>query len=870
MHVIGDSGEPRLTGVRLGGYEIKELLGSGGMGEVYRALDTKLGREVALKILPRAFATDAASLARFEREARTLAALNHPCIAAIYGVEEAEAIRALVLELVEGETLADRVTRGPIAVAEALTIAHAVAEALGAAHEKGIVHRDLKPANIKITDDGTVKVLDFGIAKVIAGERTGVDVTQLRTNTGGATREGVVVGTAAYMSPEQARGRPVDKRADIWAFGCVLYEMLSGRVTFGRDTLTDTLVAVLERTPDWSLLPPSTPTAVRRLLRRCLEKDQRRRLHDIADAAIELEEAFEPADSPLSTLSPLPHVAFVEFKRLTDFVGLKECPAISPDGKMVAFVAVAGGRRQIWIRMLAGGAPLQLTRQDVDHEQPRWAPDSSALIYYIPSTRYAEEGTIWEISALGGWPRKVTSAINGGDISHDGRRIALFRALGNQPALMTLERDGSGASPVTVLTADCGYTSPRWSPDDRSIAFQRISSRTGGFVSIEKVSVVDGRRQDVGQGQWMRGLSWLADGSGLVYSSSLGSTLWYPPIFNLRATTMDGHTDRQLTFGDQSYVEPDTRHSDRLLATRIRNSSDIWKIPVDRSPAENTQGAIRITHQTGQVRTPSPSPDETELVYLSDNGGHGNLWVTKADGSDARQITFVHDPAVTVGVPKWSPATDLIVFVMSRREQVGLWAVHADGSGLRQVVADGRSPCWSGDGRWLYYVSVEDGTPCFTKISIDGGEPITVRQEPGADFAVISPDGTALYYIVTLRTSIFGAEGSDREVRCARPEDGPCETVARIRAERIRGVPSGVFPAVSPDGRWLAIPLADGATTNLWVLPTAGGTMKPITDFGGRSVDIARSIAWSADGRFIYAALAEVETDIVLLEGLIQ
>jgi serine/threonine protein kinase len=293
-----------LTGRRIGVYDVLAPLGAGGMGEVYRARDTKLGREVAIKILPRDYTSDPDRLARFEREARMLATLNHPHIGAIYGFEESDAVpdsgqaalRALVLELVEGETLAERITRaeatGPgLPVKEALDIARQIAEALDAAHEKGIVHRDLKPANIKITPDGIVKVLDFGLAKLdLIGAESSETSSQSPTVTYGGTRDGIILGTAAYMSPEQARGQAVDKRTDIWAFGCVLYEMLTGRAAFAGKTVSDTIAAILEREPDWKALPPPLPPSVRHLLRRCFEKDARQRLRDIGDAKSELRE----------------------------------------------------------------------------------------------------------------------------------------------------------------------------------------------------------------------------------------------------------------------------------------------------------------------------------------------------------------------------------------------------------------------------------------------------------------------------------------------------------------------------------------------------------------------------------------------------
>ncbi len=288
------------AGSRLGPYHVTAQIGSGGMGEVYKARDTRLKREVALKILPDSFATDHERLARFQREAEVLASLSHANIAAIFGLEEQAGTRALVMELVEGETLAERIARGPIPRDEALPIARQIAEALETAHEQGIIHRDLKPANVKVRPDGTVKVLDFGLAKALEPVSAGgIDATASPTITSPAlmTGTGVLLGTAAYMSPEQARGRTVDKRSDIWAFSCVLYEMLTGRPAFGGGAVTEVLARVLERDPDWSALPHGLPPGIRRLLRRGLEKERRRRLSDIADARLEIDEALSGRES---------------------------------------------------------------------------------------------------------------------------------------------------------------------------------------------------------------------------------------------------------------------------------------------------------------------------------------------------------------------------------------------------------------------------------------------------------------------------------------------------------------------------------------------------------------------------------------------
>jgi Tol biopolymer transport system component/tRNA A-37 threonylcarbamoyl transferase component Bud32 len=844
------------------------------MGEVYRAHDLKLGRDVALKMLPPAFQSDADRLARFEREARALAALNHPNIATIHGLEEHAGVHALVLELVEGQTLAEIIegyagTPRRMPIAETLAIARQIADALDSAHERGIVHRDLKPANIKVTGDGLVKVLDFGLAKAMDAAASSswnvVDLSRSPTMAGGATQSGVILGTAAYMSPEQARGKPVDKRADIWAFGCVLYEMLTCRVAFPGETLSDVLVSILDRVPDWSAVPSGAPPTVMRLLRRCLEKEARKRLRDIGDARLDLEDAFSAAEGAVAADTSRLPVRHVEFQRLTDVEGLKEAPAVSPDGKMVAFVAMVAGKRQIWIRLLAGGAVLQLTRDDADHTHPRWAPDSSTLIYFTPAATESDAGTVWEIGALGGWPRRIATAIGAADISHDGQRIAMLQSSEDQLALVVASRDGSRGNRVVFLPTG-SYAYVRWAPDDRSIAYQRLAH--GGFDGhVEVASLATGERHEVARGTWLQGFAWLPDGSGFVYSSSRGSTLLYPPVFNLRAVLRDGSGDRQLTFGDHSYVEPDVHASGKLIAGRTISRSDIWRFPIGGSPLENTTNAVPITRQTGQIQVPSASPDDREVVFVSDTGGHANLWITRTDGSGTRPITFETDPEAAIGVPAWSPRGDVIAFVRTERATAGVWAVRPDGSGLRQMV-QGWGPCWSADGRWLYYwrLGVEPGR--VERIPSDGGAAEIIREEEALNITAISPDGATLFVARPVQSKILGQFGTGfLEFARASPPDGPCETMAQVAGARLAARVWGI--ALSPDGQYLAMSLIDGATTNLWILPTAGGPMTPVTDFGERSVMITRNVSWSRDSQHIYAAVAEIQTDVVLLDGLI-
>jgi len=430
---------------------------------------------------------------------------------------------------------------------------------------------------------------------------------------------------------------------------------------------------------------------------------------------------------------------------------------------------------------------------------------------------------------------------------------------------MVAARDGSQAERVTVLPSGDGYSLARWSPDDRSIAFQRWRS-TGFAVHLETATVANGERRLVCESDWHRGFCWLPDGSGFVYSSSRGSTLLYPPVFNLRAIGRDGRHDRALTFGDQSHVEPDIHRSGKLVACRIRSQSDIWKFPVSRSPTDNTRRAVRMTRQTGHVQTPTVSPDGTEVAYLTDNGGHGNLWIMRTDETSARQVTFEQDPATAVGIPRWSPAGDSIVFLRAQRGQTSLATIRPDGSNSRTIVENGWEACWSGDGRWLYYRSPAKRR--LEKIPAEGGQAVLVRDDD-ATMPAVAKDGSTLFYQVLQRSEIFGLWRVERELHRARPADGPSETIARISGQRISVVPYILPNVLSPDDQYIATVLTDGATTNIWTISTASGELKPITDFAGRSTVISRSMSWAADSRHIYAAVEETETDVVLLDGLV-
>jgi len=465
------------VGTRLGPYEISSAIGAGGMGEVYCARDAKLGRKVALKVLPQAFARDADRMARFEREAKVLASLDHSNIATIYGVEESGGTRALVMQLVEGPTLADRIRQGPIAMEEALGIARQIAEALEYAHEHGIVHRDLKPGNVKVTSEGAVKVLDFGLAKALEGEAASMDIATSPTMTGMATMQGVLLGTAAYMSPEQAKGKPVDRRADIWAFGCVVYEMLTGKMAFSGETVTDTLAAVVMKEPDWSLLPGGTPARVRVLLQRCLTKDAKQRLRDIGEARISLDEAVSGGPEAGSSsgsaraaeqrrrtwllygvaglsLLAVALSAFLYFRpkppaaqamrfevplpeRFSPSLGM----SLSPDGRKLAFAGTsADGQNRLWVRSIDALESQPLQGTEGANGIPFWSPDSRYIAFQIG-------GSLRKIDPSGGPPLTLCSAVGvlGGVWTRDDKIV-----FGTGGGLMQVPALGGTASPMTT------------------------------------------------------------------------------------------------------------------------------------------------------------------------------------------------------------------------------------------------------------------------------------------------------------------------------------------------------------------------------------------------------------------------------------
>ena len=433
---------------------------------------------------------------------------------------------------------------------------------------------------------------------------------------------------------------------------------------------------------------------------------------------------------------------------------------------------------------------------------------------------------------------------------------------------MTAPADGSRFDVVAEFAPATYYLYPRWSPDGKWIAFQQGDSiRFDVFVAP---STGGKPRQLTHENNMMSGFAWLPDSTGVVYSSSHGGTMPYLPTLALWQVTLSDGTVQRVTSGETSYVSPDISKSGAIVVGRMKLQTDIWKFPVDGLPAENVRRGVRVTRQTGQVLTPTAGPGDKEVAFLSDSGGHANLWVVSTDNGALRQLTHERDPNVAMGVPVWSPDGRAIAFVSSRGNQgltFGVWLVDADGSNLRNVANPGLGPAWSPDGRWLYY-STRGGAAAtavvLKKVPVDGGLAITVTTERLRN--VIGSDGRTLYYSFE-RPLVDGTP--EFEIRAATPEDAPFRVLARIPASRVP-IWQIVNPTLSPDGKWLAQALTDGLTTNIWALSTTTGEWRQLTDFGERATFIARRVSWSSDGRAILAAVAEGDSDIVLLEGLIK
>jgi eukaryotic-like serine/threonine-protein kinase len=802
-------------GDRIGSFEVVGVLGSGGMGEVYRARDAKLGREVAIKVLPRAMAADPQRLARFERESRILASLNHPHIAAIHSVEQFEDLRFLVLELVEGPTLADRLRLGPLPPDETLAVASDLVGALGAAHDRGIVHRDLKPANIKFTSSSGIKLLDFGLAK----EQVGHDVARPGPPMPDRTTDGLILGTCAYMSPEQARGKPVDKRTDIWAFGCVLFEMLAGSRAFRGDTPSDTIAAVLEREPDWSCLPVAAATGIRRVLRRCLEKDPNRRLHDIADAQIEIEDASLNRDEPPALARPRRPVAALAgllaicaagivlgwwlhsissrdqpASRTTRFtwtlpdgLGLDSPPTVSHDGQLVAFAARfgAGGPSRLFVRSLdqLGARPVAGTE---GAKQPFWSPDSRSLAYFAG-------GKLLKIALAGGAPVEICDVpdARGGAWSTNGTILFAPRVM--ESGLLRVSENGGTVEPATLLDLPQGENSHRWPvflPDGiHFLYYVRAYSeeRRGVYVGrIDRPAATPGTplfRSD------SEALYAPVEGEdrGVLFTVARGRIEVRPFDARQRLVTGDPRTIDLPAAGNT----PDTAMMLSVSPDVLAHEGSSVLFGVRKASIGRNGEGLTVDPERAVQGHPQVSPVGRRLAYHQVDFIRGGpvLWVEDLVRGNRGRVTS--NPVSRMAV--WSPDGERLAHLAGSLEPGVITIAAADGTGAVSTVACPGRHCeptdWSPDGRWLLATVYGARDQDVWMLPTEGGEaarPLLAQPFPERD-ARFSPNGSLVAYV--------SEETGRSEV-----------SVQRIDGKRLRHVISvagGDQPAWSSNGREL-------------------------------------------------------------------
>jgi eukaryotic-like serine/threonine-protein kinase len=802
-------------GSRVGPYEIVSALGAGGMGEVFRARDTNLGREVAIKVLPEAFAADAERLARFEREARVLASLNHPNIAAIYDLERTASATCLVMELAVGETLETRLAgaRGvsrTMTLDDALPIAVQIASALEAAHEKGIVHRDLKPANVVVSPDGRVKVLDFGLAKAIAGDvdtDRGVqpDLTHSPTAYGG-TIAGVILGTAAYMSPEQARGKPVDKRTDIWSFGCVLFEMVTGKPAFGGETLTDIVAAVVKNEPEWEELPAETPPAVRAVLRRCLKKDPTQRMHDIADARLELlESPSEPTQGPVvvrptsnsrvpwfltaalgmttallavlllagrqsATPAPVVHLDLSPPPGVELVTWLTQSVCVSADGGIVGFIGVRGGARNVFVRRLA-------------------QPDTTPVL--------------------------GTDGANTCFFSPDGRSMAFV------PAALTLKTVSLGDGQVSTIVKGASYTTGvAWGPDGRLTY--------GGTGDLWQVASTGGAPRrivgvDAAKGEILMWPTAIRGGQSLLITSLAGATGSAMRVESVTVAT----GERRVLVEDAAF--PLYTDSGHLVFFR---DGALFGAPYDAAQGRLTGPSVRLVSDVGNDvfgGAEAALSATGTLVYVSSAASVNRMmWVSREGVEHA-----VSDSARAFVNPRIAPDGRRIAFT----DNGDLWLYDTLRETTTRMMTGDRArgnsfPLWASNGKRVIF-RTRTG---LRLVDADGSgrvEPIpntTVVDFPNS----MSHDGKLLVF----QRQMADTSG-DLYVLTLGSKDQPRPLVSTAAYEG--------GGQLSPDDHWLAYSSDESGRLEVYLRPFAGADRKwPVSTQGGTQPH------WRGDGRELY------------------
>jgi serine/threonine-protein kinase len=790
--VVGYTALSASPGTRFGPYEILAPLGAGGMGEVYRARDTKLNRDVAIKVLPDLFAHDEERRARFGREAQVLAALNHPNIAAIYGLEESGSTAALVMELVEGETL-ETAERRPLA--DTLSIARQIADALEAAHEKGIIHRDLKPANIKVTPGGVVKVLDFGLAKALVDETTGGDLSMSPTLTAGPTRLGVILGTAAYMAPEQAKGKAVDKRADVWAFGCVLYEMLTGRRAFAGEDISETLAFVITKEPDWTRLPAETPAPIRKLLRRCLEKDRKRRLADIADARLEIDDALSapPGEASVSSIAPASS-------------GAVALTAPIPRQRNRMWRAIGGVAALVGVAAIATSVTWWMMR-----------PEAARL------ARFAIVPPAAQPLALQGNDRDIA-------ITPDGNHIVYRSGRDTQVRLMIRDVNHLDATP---LTSTDGARSPFVSPDGRWIGFAAVGE-------LKKVSITGGPAITICKlPSTLRGAAWgeddriiFATGGGLLSVPAGGGE---PKVVtkpdSIRGEAGDNHLYPALIPGTRTVLftitgagaadtmqiaSQDLVTGDRKILIRGGSQPEYLSTGHIVYGINGTLRVVRFDPAEGVVGDPVPVIDqvattvsgaanfavsrEGTLVYVPGRAGLSVLgllralvWVDRQGGEEPLTV-----PPRPYADARISPDGQRAAFEISDQND-DIWTLDfARGALTRQTFesAEEETPRWSPDGTWLAYSATRGAQRTVFRRRADGSgtdEPLWTAQNH-SHVTDWTTDGRALI----LDATVGGVAGGQNDVFMLSVEGNRTPKALVQTRFNEQGA------SLSPDGRWLA------------------------------------------------------------------
>jgi serine/threonine-protein kinase len=793
----------------LGHYQITNQLGKGGMGEVYQAKDQKLGRSVAIKVLPEEFARDADRVARFQREAKVLASLNHPNIAAIHGLEESSGTNFLVLELVEGETLADQLKRGPLPIEDSLKLGVQIAEALEAAHAKGIIHRDLKPANIKVTPEGKVKVLDFGLAKAFAGEQAEMNLSNSPTLSNAATQQGIILGTAAYMSPEQARGKAVDKRADIWSFGCVFYEMLTGRQAFQGEDVAEILASVIKGESNLNLLPAKIHPRVREVLSRCLQKDLNKRYRDIGDAQIELEQVLaDPSgvlQQPALTLEPrkrlrtmLPWLAATlvlaaivgvviwnfrpspppEPRRVIRFS--YELPkdtsglAVSPDGKQFVYSTPGG----LYLRAMDELESRLIPGTEGKPDQPFFSPDGKWVGFWSQS-----DYKLKKIAVTGGAPVDLCNVpiLAGANWNSDNTIIY------SDPAgkgIMRISADGG--TPEVLVQQKGFYNWPQLLPDGKSVLFTDFSAQP---QKIRVHSPKSGNQKELVTGRW----GWYLPTGHLVYAVGDGPVTLFAVPFNLEKLEVAG-TPVTITKNIRGVTVSDSGTLIYLPAGTTEATPASQRIPVwvdQKGKEEPIAGAPDNLNGFFKI-----SPDGKRVALSSVSGLNDDVWIWDLAGGNMTRLTFEEGNDTW---PLWTPDGQRIVYVSARdRQKFNISMKAADGTGgIEKLGSFPAIPAplgWSKDGDTLV-VAVVSFSPMqsdIVTISLKGDHsPNPLLHESYIETQPsISPDGRWIAYVVV-----------DESHKMPEIYVNPFPDVNRGKWQV--STTGGIGPLWSPDGRKL-------------------------------------------------------------------